>query len=89
MLWGEFLRSVLFGAIISLPQGYSLINYWLKQFPEKLESGFGIFLRQGIDWLQHRQFISDRVMERGSEKEKKLTKDFYASQDVSVLDPLQ
>ncbi|MBW3469554.1 FtsX-like permease family protein [Arthrospiribacter ruber] len=44
MLLGEFLRPVLLGAIISLPLGYYLMNYWLKQFPEKLEPGIGIFL---------------------------------------------
>ncbi|RPA66871.1 plasmid maintenance system antidote protein [Cyclobacteriaceae bacterium YHN15] len=42
-----------------------------------------------IDWLQHKQYVIDRVMERGTEEEKKLIKDFYASQDVSVLDPIQ
>lgn len=41
-----------------------------------------------IDWLQHRQYVMDRVMERGNEDEKKLIKDFYASQDVSVLYPI-
>ena len=30
-----------------------------------------------IDWLQHRQYVMDRVMERGNEDEKKLIKDFY------------
>lgn len=40
-----------------------------------------------IDWLQHRQYVMDRVMERGNEDEKKLIKTFYDSQDVSVLDP--
>jgi plasmid maintenance system antidote protein VapI len=42
-----------------------------------------------IDWLQHKQYVMDRVMERGTEEEKKLIKDFYDSEDVSVLDPTQ
>lgn len=38
-----------------------------------------------IDWIQHRQYVIDRVMERGSEEEKKVIKDFYDLQDVSEL----
>jgi len=41
-----------------------------------------------IDWLQHRHYVIDRVMELGNEDEKKLIRDFYASQDVSVIDPI-
>jgi len=43
MLLGEFLRPVLLGAMISLPLAYYLMNNWLKQFPEKLEPGLGLF----------------------------------------------
>ncbi|MGY6521740.1 MAG: helix-turn-helix transcriptional regulator [Mongoliitalea sp.] len=38
-----------------------------------------------IDWIQHRQYVIDRVMELGSEEEKKLIKDFYELQDVAEL----
>jgi antitoxin HigA-1 len=32
-----------------------------------------------IDWLQHKQYVIDRVMERGTEEEKELMRNFYAS----------
>jgi plasmid maintenance system antidote protein VapI len=37
---------------------------------------------ENIDWIEHKQYVIDRVMERGNEKEKKLIKDFYALQNV-------
>jgi antitoxin HigA-1 len=34
-----------------------------------------------IDWLQHKQFAIDRVLERGTEEEKKMIRNFYPSLD--------
>ena len=36
---------------------------------------------ENIDWVQHRQYVIDRVMERGTDEEKELIRNFFASLD--------
>ncbi|WP_194778349.1 ABC transporter permease [Pararhodonellum marinum] len=44
MLFNEFLKPVWLGAAISMPLGYYLVTWWLKQFPEKIAIGPSLFL---------------------------------------------
>lgn len=41
-----------------------------------------------IDWNKHRQFIIERVMERGTEMEKNLISEFYGLTSQHDLEPL-
>jgi antitoxin HigA-1 len=36
---------------------------------------------ENIDWVKHRQYVIERVMERGTDEEKELMRNFYASLD--------
>ncbi|WP_009034760.1 helix-turn-helix transcriptional regulator [Indibacter alkaliphilus] len=44
---------------------------------------------ENIDWVKHKLYVIDRVMQRGNEEEKKLINDFYELQEVSELNSIQ
>jgi plasmid maintenance system antidote protein VapI len=41
-----------------------------------------------IDWIKHRQYVIERVMERGTEKEKNMISEFYGLKSQPHLEPL-
>jgi len=56
----------------------------LKPDLSKLRNGlFWDTKLENIDWIQHRQYVIERVMERGTNEEKALIKDFYGLDQVS------
>lgn len=60
------------------------LTKYLKPDLSKLRTGlFWDTKLENIDWIQHRQYVIERVMERGTEEEKALIKDFYGLEQVS------
>lgn len=56
----------------------------LKPDLSKLRSGlFWDTKIENIDWIQHREYVIERVMERGTEEEKALIKEFYGLEHES------
>ena len=49
----------------------------------KLRSGlFWDTTLENINWIEHKPYVLKRVMERGTEEEKKIIQDFYSSKDL-------
>jgi len=63
----------------------------IKTKPDLSKLGRSLFWDtdiEKIDWNKHRQYVIQRVMERGTDKEKNMISEFYGLKSLNHLEPL-